>query len=167
MNTNQLSKEMVLYGAGNSFFQKLIVSFLITALLFASIPVHAALAAGSSTTDYAKEWSNKLQKLSYYGSFYERVRVYPADFEDLNELALAHDYLNEYGVALRAAQRIAVNHTGFDQKGKLVNDTQANQSLKDLSEYLRIMRVMKAKLDQLEGDYRLLPRGTTTTTASQ
>jgi hypothetical protein len=165
MKTNLLSHLLVRAEAGNPLFQKLIVSSLILALLFASLPVPQAFAATSGTNNYAEEWSNKLTKLSNYGKFYERVRVYPADFEDRNDLALAHQYLNDYGVALRAAQRIAINHVGFNEKGKVINDIQADKSLKDLSENLRLMRVYKDKLDGLHGDYRLLPAGTTTTTS--
>jgi hypothetical protein len=95
--------------------------------------------------------------------FYQRVRVYPADFEDLDELAIAHDILNNYGVALRSAQRIVFNHPGFDQNGKVTNENMADQSLKDLGENLRLMRVYKARLDALEGNYRLLPLSAVTT----
>jgi len=153
--------------AGNSLFHKLLVASLILALLIASLPVHRAFAASSGTNNYAQEWSNKLTTLHNNGIFYERVRVYPADFENLDELALAHQYLNDYGAALRTAQRVAINHTGFNEKGKVTNDIQADKSLKDLSENLRLMRVAKEKLNGLEGDYRLLPAGTVTTTASQ
>jgi hypothetical protein len=167
MKTYLSSNVLVREETGTSFFQKLIVASLIIALLVASLPVHAAFAATSSTNNYAQEWSDKLATLRNNGIFYERVRVYPADFEDLNELALAHQYLNDYGAALRTAQRIAINHAGFNQKGKVVNDELANKSLKDLSENLRLMRVSKEKLNRLEGDYRLLPVGAVTTTASQ
>jgi hypothetical protein len=167
MKTNLSSTLLVREEAGSSFIQKLLVSSLIIALLFAALPVHRAFAATSGTNDYAQEWSNKLTKVRNCGIFYERVRVYPADFEDRNELALAHQYLNDYGVALRAAQRVVINHAGFNQKGRVVNDELADKSLKDLSENLRLMRVAREKLDRLEGDYRLLPVGTVTTTASQ
>jgi hypothetical protein len=146
--------------------EKLIVSALIIALLLASLPVHTALAATSGTNNYAEEWSNKLGKLRNNGIFYQRVRVYPADFENLDELALAHQYLNEYGVALRAAQRIATNHVGFNEKGKVSNDIQANDSLHELSENLRLMRVAREKLDRLEGDFRLLPMSAVTSTTT-
>jgi hypothetical protein len=113
------------------------------------------------------EWKNKLQKVDYNSNFYQRVRVYPADFEDQNELTIAHDILNNYGVALRAAQRIVFNHPGFDLKGKVTNEELAHQSLKDLSENLRLMRVYKERLDHLEGRYKLLPMSALAATTTQ
>jgi hypothetical protein len=167
MKPNYSSHILVREWAASSLVYKLLVASVVLSLLFASLPVHPALAAPSGTNNYAQEWSDKLTKLRNNGIFYERVRVYPADFEDPDELALAHQYLNEYGVALRAAQRVAINHSGFNQKGKVVNDELANQSLKDLHENLRLMSVAKEKLNRLDGDYRLLPPGAVTTAASQ
>jgi len=172
MNTNQLSILMD-QRAGSSFFQKMFVAALIIALLFASLPARAALAAPAgdgktfNTNEMQKEWDNKLEKVENNSIFYQRVRVYPANFEDLNELAIAHDLLNNYGAALRSAQRIVINHPGFDQNGKVTNENQANQSLKDLSENLRLMRVYKAGLDQLGGEYILLPMSAIATTPAQ
>jgi hypothetical protein len=174
MNTNQSSSLMVRNGAESSFFQKMFVAALIIALLFASLPARAALAAPAAgdeknfnTNEMQKEWDNKLEKVENNSIFYQRVRVYPANFEDLNELAIAHDLLNNYGAALRSAQRIVINHPGFDQNGKVTNENQANQSLKDLSENLRLMRVYKAGLDQLDGEYILLPMSAITSTPAQ
>ena len=156
---------------GGSLLQKLLLSFFIIALLFASLPVHQALAApasdGTSTQDddYEERWENRIQRLRFYNDFYQRVRVYPADFDDLDELAVAHDLLNQYGVALRGAQAVAAAQTGFNQKGQVINSNQAAQSLKDLGSYMYTMKVLRNKLDDLEGKYRLLPRGTVTTTA--
>jgi hypothetical protein len=146
---------------------------LVIALLFASLPARAALAAPAgdgknfNTNQMQQEWDDKLEKVDNNSDFYLRVRVYPADFEDLNELAMAHELLNNYGAALRSAQRIVFNHPGFDQNGKVINENQANQSLKDLSENLRLMRVYKAGLDQLDGEYILLPMSAITTTPAQ
>jgi hypothetical protein len=153
--------------AGRSFFQNIIVASLIIALILALLPIQAALAAPDAAPNYEQEWKDKIHKVRVNGMFYERVRVYPADFEDLTELAKAHEYLNQYGAALRGANTVILNRSGFDDKGNAVNEKLADQSLKQLSEYLRIMRVMMAKLNALEGDYRLLPRGTTTVTTSQ
>ena len=152
---------------GSSLFQKLLLAALILALMLAFLPIQNALAAPNPANNYEQEWKNKLYNLRYYGSFYERVRVYPADFEDRNELAQAHDILNQYGTALRSANTVVANHTGFDQKGKVVNDIQADKSLKALSEQLRIMRVLQTRLDRLEGEYRLLPASAVTTTTTQ
>ena len=171
MKTDQLSSAVVLNRAGSSFFQKMFVAALIIALLFASLPARAALAApasdGMNTNEMQREWDNKNEKVEDNSIFYQRVRVYPADFEDQNELAIAHDILNNYGVALRAAQRIVFNHSGFDLNGKVTNEELANQSLKDLSENLRLMRVYKEKLNGLEGKYKLLPMSALAATTTQ
>jgi hypothetical protein len=164
MKTNQLSNLMV---------RKLFVSFLMIALLFASLPAQAALAAPASdgTTvnlnQMQKDWDNKVQKVDYNSMFYQRVRVYPANFKDPDELAAANDLLNQYGVALLAAQRIVFNHSGFNAKGKVTNERLADQSLKDLGENLRLMRVYKDRLNQLDGKYILLPMSAVTTPPAQ
>jgi hypothetical protein len=121
------------------------------------LPVQGALAAAGSNADRVREWEAKLDKVRLNGIFYERVRVYPADFDDLSELAVAHDLLAQYGVALRGAQTIILNHTGFDERGRVINEKQADQSLKDLAAYIQEMRSLMKRLDALEGDYRLLP----------
>ena len=171
MKTDQLSSAVVLNRTGSSFFQKMFVAALIIALLFASLPARAALAApasdGMNTNEMQREWDNKNEKVEDNSIFYQRVRVYPADFEDQNELAIAHDILNNYGVALRAAQRIVFNHSGFDLNGKVTHEELANQSLKDLSENLRLMRVYKEKLNGLEGKYKLLPMSALAATTTQ
>jgi hypothetical protein len=172
MKTNQSSTLMVRIRARGSFFRNLFLSFLMIALLFASLPAHAALAAPASggtsgnTNQMQQDWDNKIQKVDYNSVFYQRVRVYPADFEDPNELATANDILINYGVVLRSAQRIVFNHSGFDQKGKVINENLADQSLKDLGENLRLMRVYKQKLDDLGGEYKLLPMSAVTTSTA-
>lgn len=173
MKTNLLSNVMVRNGMENSFIQKMFTAALIIALLLALLPARAALAAPAgpgknfNTNEMQQEWDNKLEKVENNSIFYQRVRVYPANFEDLDELAVANGLLNEYGVALRAAQRLVISHAGFDQKGKVTNANLADQTLKDLSENLRLMRVYKEKLDHLQGEYILLPMSALTTTATQ
>lgn len=173
MKTNLLSNVMVRNGMENSFIQKMFTAALIIALLLASLPARAALAAPAgdgknfNTNEMQQEWDDKLEKVENNSIFYQRVRVYPANFEDPDELAVAHGFLNEYGAALRNAQRIVISHAGFDQKGKVTNANLADQTLKDLSENLRLMRVYKEKLDHLNGEYILLPMSALTTTAPQ
>lgn len=172
MKTNSSLSLLSRQGTGASFIHRLLMSSLIIALLFASLPVHAALAApagaaGSASKDFEQEWADKMNIVRINGIFYERVRVYPADFKDTAELAIAHDLLNQYGAALRSAQRIIINRAGFDTRGRVVDNDLADQSLKELSANVRQMRILKQKLDQLDGEYRLLRPGTTTTAASQ
>ena len=146
---------------GQLILQKTLVAFLIMAVLFASFPAAHAYAAPASIDSKKAlqgEWQDKIDNVQVESLFYDRVRVYPADFKDLNELAQAHQFLNDYGVAYRAAGTLILNHAGFDSQGQVINENQANQTIKAVAENLRIMRVMRDKLNGLEGDYRLLPR---------
>ena len=157
MKTNLLSISLEKEGAGQILMHKLLLASLVVALMLSLLPVQGALAAGPTKSELANEWEAKLEKVRLNGIFYERVRVYPADFEDLSELAVAHDLLAQYGVALRGAQTIVLNHTGFDERGRVLNERQAEQTLKDLAVYVQEMRSLLKRLDALEGDYRLLP----------
>jgi hypothetical protein len=168
MKTSYTSISISRAEPGWSSLQKMLIAALIFALLFASLPAARALAAPAnvdSKNALNGEWRDKIQNVRAEGFFYDRVRVYPADFEDLDELAQAHEFLNNYGLAFRAAETLIFNHVGFNADGQVINEIQANQTIKAVAENLRIMRVMRDKLDDLEGDYRLLPPGTTTTTS--
>lgn len=161
MKTKMLSISMKTEGVGRSVTQKLLLASLVIALMLSLIPAQGALAApasaGGTNADRAREWDLKLEKVRLNGIFYERVRAYPADFKNLSELAAAHDLLAQYGAALRGAQTVILNHTGFDERGRVLNEKQADQSLKDLAAYVQEMRSLMKRLDALEGDYRLLP----------
>ena len=157
MKTKMLSISMKTEGVGRSVLQKLLLASLVVALMLSLLPVQGAFAAGPTKSELANEWEAKLEKVRLNGIFYERVRVYPADFDTLSELAVAHDLLAQYGAALRGAQTIILNHTGFDERGRVLNEKQADQSLKDLAAYIQEMRSLMKRLDALEGDYRLLP----------
>lgn len=145
--------------SGRSLFQKLLTVSIILALMLALLPVGGALAAPASATnsELAKEWSDKLDNLQAFGLFYQRVRVYPADFKDPVEHARAWELLHKYGAALRGAQTVVLNRPGFDINGRVINTNQASQSIKDLAAYLHEMRGIQKKLDALQGEYRLLP----------
>ena len=136
---------------GVSPYSKIFVLSLILALVFASLPLASALAAPASVTetdDLPREWKNKLDNLRAFSLFYTQVRLYPADFEDSDDLARAHELLNKYGVALKQANTLVVTHSGFDSKGKVTNEKLAVQSINDLAETLRIMRAIWHKMDE-------------------
>ena len=144
-------------GNGGSFDQKLLLISLILAMLLAFLPATTALAAPASghsvpeDHNLDEEWSNKLLTLRYEGLWYDRVRFYPADFEDQSDLARVHYYLEQYGIALRAANTVALNHTGFDLKGNVLNPIQADQAVHDLAMYLQVMRGFREKIDEIPG----------------
>ena len=136
--------------AGVSLYSKMFIISLILALVFASLPFANVLAAPASVTetdDLPREWKNKLDNLRAYSLFYTQVRLYPADFEDRDQLARAHFLLEKYGVALRQANTIVATRPGFDINGKVTNEKLAVQSINDLAENIRIMRGIWHKMD--------------------
>ena len=159
MNTYLLSAVINREEAGRSLFQKLLMVSVIAALMLALLPVPGAYAAsgGPVKSELAKEWKDKVDTLNANGLFYQRVRLYPADFKDPAEHARAWELLHRYGFALRAAQTVALNRTGFDENGRVLNEIKADQTVKELAAYLQEMRGIQKKLDALEGEYTLLP----------
>jgi hypothetical protein len=138
---------------GAPLYSKMFLVSLILALLLALLPVAKVLAAPPSvieTDDLAKEWKNKLHTLRYQGFYYDTVRLLPADFDNQDDLALAHMYLEKYGFALKQANTIVFNHTGFDINGRVLNEKQAVESIEDLSMYIHMMRGLRGKIDAIE-----------------
>jgi hypothetical protein len=149
---------------GVSMYSKIIFVSVIIALMFASLPVASAFAApasnqGSTETDNLEfEWRTKLRNLRTLGTFYDRVRLVPADFKDPDDLTRVQYYLDKYGFALRQANTVVLNHTGFDIKGNVTNEIQATDTLHELGQYLHMMRGLKAKMDAVDGDISLARR---------
>lgn len=143
---------------GVSLYSKLIFVSVIIALMFASLPAARVFAApvsnqGSTETDNLElEWNNKLRNLRALGFFYDRVRLVPTDFEDPDDLARVKYYLDKYGFALRQANTVVFNHTGFDSKGNVTNEIQAVDTLHDLGMYLHMMRGFRAKMAEIDGE---------------
>lgn len=138
-------------------YQKSFLAALILALLLASLPVSSVFAASGSeqqpweTVDLKLEWKNKLTHLRYVGYYYDHVRFYPADFESPADLALARMYLDKYRVALRQANTVVVNHTGFDLKGNVTDPRLAYETVHDLAEYLHTMYGLRDKITEVPG----------------
>ena len=138
--------------AGGHLAQKIVMALLILALMLASLPIATALAAPESKrrpTDFGnleRDWKNKLEQLREEGLFYNQVRFYPADFEDSAELARAWDLLHQHGAALMQANTIVFNHAGFDIEGNVIHEWRAYESLHDLGEAMRLMRVARLKI---------------------
>lgn len=131
---------------------KIFVISIIIALIAASLPVASVFAAPARDGDPTEEnslkleWSNKTRLLHYENLFFSRVKVLPADFENKDDLARAYELLNKYEFALKQANEIALKHTGFDKNGGLVDIEDADQSVKDLSMYLHMMRGLRGKI---------------------
>ena len=170
MKTNRSYALAASIQRGGLFHSRLFVVALILALLFASFSAISALAApasdGGGTGDiYSTEnineeegWQEKLNHLRWAGFYYDHVLFFPADFEDQDDLARVHELLEKYGVALRAANTVALNHTGFDFEGNVTNERLAAKSVRDLAMYLQIMRGLREKISAVPHESRPLVR---------
>lgn len=138
---------------GKSLYSKLFLVSVILALIFAAFPVSRVFAAPASNQNTAvgleDEWKNKLHHLRFQGLYYDTVRLYPADFEKLSDLDQANLYLDKYGLALRQAQTVVFNHTGFDIEGRVTNEKQASESVHQLAMYLHLMRGLRDKIEEI------------------
>lgn len=153
MKTNRLYALTARDELGVSLYTKLFLAFAIIAVLFASLPIASVLAAPDrvqETDDLSYEWKKKLRMLRYQGFYYDTVRLLPADFDNRDDLALAHMYLEKYGFALKQANTIVFNHTGFDINGRVINERQAAQSVEDLSMYIHMMHGLRGKIGDIE-----------------
>jgi hypothetical protein len=138
---------------GASLHSKMLFISLMIALILAFLPLANVLAAPASvveTDDLAREWKNKLHTLRAQGFYFDTVRLLPADFKKAQDLDLAHMYLEKYGFALKQANTIVFNHTGFDINGRVLNEKQAVESLEDLSMYIHMMRGLRGKVEVIE-----------------
>jgi len=155
MKTNSLYALTAVDSRRRLFQSKLFVVSLILSLILASFPTVSVFAAGGSDRDITAEidleqgWKDKLNHLHWAGFYYDNVRFYPADFEKRSDLARVHEYLEKYGVALRAANTILYNHAGFDFEGNVTNEVQAARSVRDLAMYLHVMRGLRDKIDEV------------------
>jgi hypothetical protein len=140
---------------GSLFHSKLFVVALILALLFASLPATRVLAAPASdqgvmeNKNLEQGWKAKQTNLRWAGYYYDHVQFLPADFERPADLARVQWYLEKYGIALRAANTILRNHAGFDIEGNVINEVQADQSIRDLAMYLQMMRGIRDKIEEV------------------
>ena len=139
------------------FHSKLFIVALILALLLAALPAASALAAPAKDQGTIREkdlelgWKNKLNHLRWAGFYYDHVQFYPADFERPADLARIHELLEKYGIALRAANTVLMNHAGFDIEGNVLNEVQADQSVRELAAQLQIMRGLREKIKEVPG----------------
>ena len=137
---------------GEPLYSKLILAAIVVAMLFAALPVSNAFAAPAGdeqpweNVDMEGEWKDKLRQLQTEGLFYNQVRFYPADFEDADDLARAWDLLHKHGFALKQANTVVFNHSGFDFEGNVINERRAYDTLHDLGMYLHAMRGLRMKI---------------------
>ena len=155
MKTNGLHALAASHQHGGLFYSKLFVAALILALLVALFPAVNVLAAPvndadrpweDENVDLEAEWKNKLQTLREEGLFYTQARFIPADFEDSADLARAWDLLHKHGAALKLANTVVFNHSGFDIQGNVTNGRLAYDSVHELAMYLHAMRGFRVKI---------------------
>lgn len=155
MKTNRLYVKSAAGARINLFRSRLFVAALILAVLASLLPAASALAApagGHVITEentLEQEWSNKVDHLRSENLFYSRVRFYPADFDNRDDLAQVHYYLEKYGFALKQANAIVLNHPGFDLDGEITNLRDADRSVHELAMYLHAMRGFREKIDEV------------------
>ena len=137
---------------GEPLYSKLILAAVMVTMLFTFLPVPNAFAAPANdeqpweNVDLEGEWKGKLRQLQVEGLFYNQVRFYPADFEDSADLARAWDLLHKHGFALKQANTVVFNHSGFDFEGNVINERRAYDTLHDLGMYLHAMRGLRMKI---------------------
>jgi hypothetical protein len=68
-------------------------------------------------------------------------------------MARPYELLDKYGSALKTANDIILKHEGFDEKGNVINEIQAGQSVEALGLCLHTIRGVRTKLE--EGGYKL------------
>lgn len=155
MKTNRLYAFTTAQARINLFRSRLFVVAVILAVLASFLPAASALAAPASghviteENNLEEEWTNKLDYLRAENLFYSRVRYYPADFADRDDLALVHYYLEKYAFALKQANAIVLNHPGFDLEGEIINLKDADGSVHELAMYLHAMRGFREKIDEV------------------
>jgi hypothetical protein len=138
--------------ANGSLFQKMLVGSIIVALLAAFLPASSVFAAPASDSvnggTLEQEWSNKLSMVRAENLFYAQAKLFPSDFEDADDMARAYELLGKYGLALKQANAVIVEHAGFDKTGDVINEIKATESVQELGMYLHIMRGMLLKMDE-------------------
>ena len=144
---------------GKSLFQKMLLVSIIVALMVAFLPASSVFAAPvrdqdpTENTDWEFEWRIKIENVRAQSVFYNRIQLLPADFKKAEDMARAYELLDKYGSALKSANDIILKHDGFDEKGRVINEIQAGQSVQDLATYLHTIRGVRTKLE--EGGYKL------------
>ena len=153
MKSNNIYAIAMRQQRGGLFNSRLFVAALILALLVALFPAASVLAAPANKDrqpweglDLASEWKNKLYQLSVEGLFYNQVRFYPTDFEDSAALARAWDLLHKHGFALKLANTVVFNHSGFDIEGNVTNPRLAYDSVHELATHIHTMRGLRMKI---------------------
>src|SRR5689334_20607061 len=121
---------------------------IIIALTLVSISVTSVFAAAPATGSNIQnrdlglqaKWKNELTSLQRYkfldGQIPKWVNVWLKINRSYHAMARKNTYTNEIQLDLQQAELIATKHAGFDEKMNVINQSQAIQSVKNLSFYL-------------------------------
>src|SRR5512141_374568 len=96
----------------STLLQRIFVAFFVVAVMLSLLPAPTVFAASGDGKDAAAidaletVWSLKLRNVRAESYFYDHVRLYPADFKNLDDLARSYDLLHRYGSALRGAETV-------------------------------------------------------------
>jgi len=137
---------------GESLYQKWIVASLIIALLLGALPtnsVFAALGPGQNR-DLEQGWANKRSQLATAVAFFNNFQTRPGQDRNAGNMS---QYLDRYAAAMTAAQALIANGSnGFNSNGQVTNENQANRSLRQLENYLSMMRGLRNKIAEGGGN---------------
>lgn len=134
--------------------QKLFVAAMLVALLASFVPASSVLAAPArdqdptENTDWEFEWKTKIESVHAQSVFYNRIQLLPSDYKKAADMARPYELLDKYGSALKSANDIILKHEGFDEKGNVINEIQAGQSVQELALCLHTIRGVRTKLEQ-------------------
>lgn len=152
MQTRHLYNSAVSQKTGKSLFARICAAVILVILMASFLPLSSVYAAPASDhidgDTLGQEWANKLSMVRMENLFYAQVKLFPVDFKSSSDMARPYDLLAKYGSALKQANEIILKHTGFDEKGEVINEEQAQQSVQDLGECLHTMRGAMDKLEE-------------------
>ncbi len=160
MKTNWLYSSGSSEKARKSLFQKMLVVSTIVVLVTAFLPVSSVFATPASDDidegTLGVDWKSKTSMVHAETLFYARIKLFPTDFKNSKDMARPYELLDKYGSALKQANDIITKHTGFDERGEVLDVELASQSVHDLGECLRIMHGTMTKMEEEGYPFRLV-----------
>jgi hypothetical protein len=149
METTRFRSSAASDRGGKSTYRKILFVSLIMAVMLALFPAVSVLAAPPRNPPLPeeevleKDWADELNQLATEITFFNNFRPRP---EQSVNPANQGRQLDMYRAAIIAARTLAVNQTGFDDKGHVINQRRANQAVQELADYLNRIRGLKEKL---------------------
>jgi hypothetical protein len=126
----------------------------ISALMLLSISATSVFAAGfvggssilNSDQSLESRWKNQLNTLQRYEFLDNQTQKWIDEWAQthpsLHRRARKNRYANEVHLTVQQAEMLVATHPGFDAKGRVIDKSQATQSVRHLEIYLRQMRIV-------------------------